>query len=285
MAAALLLLPATAFAAEGDWTYDSQERTLINEDKTVTLQEVTHSGNQLTIGSQNGSISGELDLSGTITGTDGITTYTILAIGESAFYHCQNLNSVKLPDGLETIGYGTFNFCTSLSSINIPESVKTIGAHSFTLCSSLWSIDIPEGVESIGEFAFAQCPFVSVTIPKSVTSIGYLAFSSPSGSLSITLLSETPPTIATDAFGSGRLIERFKRALMEAWAGKFELDLRQEDVRAVASFMASGIVGLLGEQAGKPCDEHFDRCLQIISEVFSSSAIEFAHNKSKIGSE
>ena len=217
MAAALLLLPATAFAAEGDWTYDPQERTLINEDKTVTLQEVTHSDNQLTIGSQNGSISGELDLSGTITGTDGITTYTILAIGESAFYHCQNLNSVKLPDGLETIGY--------------------------------------------------------------------LAFSSPSGSLSITLLSETPPTIATDAFGSGRLIERFKRALMEAWAGKFELDLRQEDVRAVASFMASGIVGLLGEQAGKPCDEHFDRCLQIISEVFSSSAIEFAHNKSKIGSE
>lgn len=216
MAAALLLLSSIAFTAEGDWTYDPQEPTLINEDKTVTLQEVTHSGNQLTIGSQNGSISGELDLSGTITGTDGITTYTIVAIGE---------------------------------------------------------------------FAFAQCPFASVTIPKSVTSIGYLAFSSPSGSLSITLLSETPPTIATDAFGSGRLIERFKRALMETWAGKFELDLRQEDVRAVASFMASGIVGLLGEQAGKPCDEHFDRCLQIISEVFSSSAIEFAHNKSKIGSE
>ena len=158
MAAALLLLPATAFAAEGDWTYDPQERTLINEDKTVTLQEVTPSDNQLTIGSQNGSISGELDLSGTITGTDGITTYTIVAIGENAFYHCQNLNSVKLPDGLETIGYGTFNFCTSLSSINISESVKTIGAHSFALCSSLWSIDIPEGVESIGEFAFAQCP-------------------------------------------------------------------------------------------------------------------------------
>lgn len=91
--------------------------------------------------------------------------------------------------------------------------------------------------------------------------------------------------LLTGPNGSRRLIERFKRVLMEAWAGKFELDLRQEDVQAVASFMASGIVGLLGEQAGKPCDERFDRCLQIISKVFSASAIEFAHNKSKAGSE
>ena len=61
------------------------------------------------------------------------------------------------------------------------------------------------------------------------------------------------------------------------WAERFGVALDQEDVRIVASFMASGIVGILGEQAGKPCDEHFDARLQVIGKVFSAPAIEFAH--------
>lgn len=82
--------------------------------------------------------------------------------------------------------------------------------------------------------------------------------------------------LLTGENGSSRLAERFKKALMRAWASKFVLDLEQEDVQAVASFMASGIVGILGEQAGKPCDERFDARLRVVSEVFSSPAIEFA---------
>ena len=85
--------------------------------------------------------------------------------------------------------------------------------------------------------------------------------------------------LLTGPNGSARLTERFKQALMEAWAGRFELDLGRKDVHAVASFMASGIVGLLGEQSGKACDERFDACLQTISEVFSAPAIEFARNR------
>ena len=84
-------------------------------------------------------------------------------------------------------------------------------------------------------------------------------------------------SLLTGANGSARLTERFKQALMEAWANRFSLDLEQEDVRTVASFMASGIIGILGERAGRPCDGHFDARLQIISEVFSAPAIEFAH--------
>lgn len=77
--------------------------------------------------------------------------------------------------------------------------------------------------------------------------------------------------------GSARLVERFKQALMKTWAERFGVALDQEDVRIVASFMASGIDGILGEQAGKPCDEHFDARLQVIGKVFSAPAIEFAH--------
>lgn len=87
--------------------------------------------------------------------------------------------------------------------------------------------------------------------------------------------------LLTDENGSARLTERFKRALMNAWAGKFGLDLAQDDVRTVASFMAAGIVNILGEQAGKRCDERFDMRLKVISEVFSAPAIEFARKKKR----
>ena len=68
---------------------------------------------------------------------------------------------------------------------------------------------------------------------------------------------------------------------VEAWAGRFELDLGREDVHAVASFMASGVVGLLGEQSGRACDERFDARLQTISEIFSAPAIGFARNRAR----
>ena len=83
--------------------------------------------------------------------------------------------------------------------------------------------------------------------------------------------------LLTGPNGSTRLTERFKRALAETWANKFGLDLAREDVRAVASFMASGIVGILGNQEGLPCDDRFDSRLQTISKVFSAPAMKFAY--------
>lgn len=80
--------------------------------------------------------------------------------------------------------------------------------------------------------------------------------------------------------GSPRLTERFKHALMAAWAERFGLGLDREEARVVASFMASGIVGILGEQAGRPCDDAFEARLQTVSRVFSASAIEFARARS-----
>ena len=82
--------------------------------------------------------------------------------------------------------------------------------------------------------------------------------------------------LLTGPNGSVRLTERFKRVLMETWTGRFGLDLAREDVRTVASFMVSGIVGALGEMESLPCDERLDARLQTISEVFSASAIGFA---------
>lgn len=49
--AALALTPMTAFAAEGDWTYDAGEKTLTNG-SGVVLTNVVASSTDLTIGQQ-----------------------------------------------------------------------------------------------------------------------------------------------------------------------------------------------------------------------------------------
>ena len=67
-------------------------------------------------------------------------------IGEAAFYSCQSLETVNLPDGLKTIGVDAFRD-TSIKAIDIPDSVETIGATAFTL-SLMREFTIPENVTS-----------------------------------------------------------------------------------------------------------------------------------------
>ena len=59
------------------------------------------------------------------------------SIGESAFYGCNNLTSVTIPDGVTSIGASAFNGCESLASILISNSVRSIGRGAFNGCESL----------------------------------------------------------------------------------------------------------------------------------------------------
>lgn len=59
--------------------------------------------------------------------------------------------------GVKVIGNGAFFWCESLTSINIPNSVTTIGNGAFSRCSSLISINIPNSVTTIGRGAFNEC--------------------------------------------------------------------------------------------------------------------------------
>ncbi|MBO7306917.1 MAG: leucine-rich repeat protein [Alistipes sp.] len=106
----------------------------------------------------------------------------ITSIGSYAFYDCNSLTSVTIPDGVTSIGNDAFYNCNSLTSVAIGNSVTSIGDSAFWYCLSLTSITIPDGVTSIGDGAFCSCDsLTSVTIPDSVTSIGDGAFSGCSG--------------------------------------------------------------------------------------------------------
>ncbi len=81
----------------------------------------------------------------------------VTSIGNSAFYNCDSLTSIVIPNSVEAIGYGAFSSCDRLTSITIGNSVTNIGYEAFSHCYNLTSIVIPNSVEAIGEFAFSDC--------------------------------------------------------------------------------------------------------------------------------
>ena len=102
---------------------------------------------------------------------------SVTSIEEEAFYDCDGLTNITIPDSVTSIGEKAFHWCKGLTSITIPDSVIDIGWRAFYGCTGLTSITIPDSVISIGDWAFSYCSgLTSVTIGNGVTSIGENAF-------------------------------------------------------------------------------------------------------------
>lgn len=79
------------------------------------------------------------------------------AVGAGAFFGCESLESVTLPDGITSIGESAFALCSSLADVIIPDGVVRIGGSAFYSCSSLESIALPDSIISVGDSAFYGC--------------------------------------------------------------------------------------------------------------------------------
>ena len=90
---------------------------------------------------------------------EGITT-----IGEMAFYECENLKEVSIPNSVTKIGGGAFFNC-GLTKVTIPNSVKNIGGNAFWN-TSLKNVTIPSNCGYVKEGRPRSFPEGCVVTPK-----------------------------------------------------------------------------------------------------------------------
>lgn len=81
--------------------------------------------------------------------TSAILREGVMSVSNGAFRGCENLSDLFLPDGLVYIGYDAFNG-TAIESIVIPDTVETIGSRAFANCPNLKSIRFLGKVKPVG---------------------------------------------------------------------------------------------------------------------------------------
>ena len=98
----------------------------------------------------------------------------IKTIGNYAFFHCNDLESVTIPQSVTSIGREAFRFCNNMKSLAINGAIESMGTGAFAGCISLEKISLGENIKTIGYSAFASCTSINltnVTIPENVTTI------------------------------------------------------------------------------------------------------------------
>ncbi|MDO4563027.1 MAG: leucine-rich repeat protein [Clostridia bacterium] len=65
---------------------------------------------------------------------------SVTRIGEYAFFDCDNLESVSVPDSVIKIGDWAFSNCSNLTCVSIPNSVVSIGSMAFNGCIALQTV-------------------------------------------------------------------------------------------------------------------------------------------------
>ncbi|MBQ6829406.1 MAG: leucine-rich repeat domain-containing protein [Thermoguttaceae bacterium] len=160
----------------------------------------------------------------------------VVALGKEAFWGCDELTEITLPDGLKVVGDEAFAQCSQLTEITLPASVESIGESAFFNCVKLENIDVspenknfrsvdgvlfsadgktlvlyprgksgrqyavPNGVERVGEGAFTGCvQLTEIAFPKGLTTIGANAFTM-CGRLTKISFSDGLKTIGANAF-------------------------------------------------------------------------------------
>ena len=129
-----------------------------------------------------------------------IEGYPVTTIGYEAFYGCDLLENVVLPDSVVEIGYEAFYGCTSLTNVvfsrgleyigpwafastglsgflSIPNSVKYIDSGAFSGCTNLTGVKLPDDLEVVSYALFSDCTSLSeVIFGDNVVYIGQYAF-------------------------------------------------------------------------------------------------------------
>jgi hypothetical protein len=96
----------------------------------------------------------------------------IIKIDKYAFWYCETLKSVKLPNTLTSIEDQAFYQCVGLTEIILPNGIKYLWQGCFNNCTGLTEITIPSSISYIEYGIFGGCTNLkNITINKPQGSI------------------------------------------------------------------------------------------------------------------
>ena len=96
-------------------------------------------------------------------------TYSVVGIKSDAFWGCNKLTSIVLPNTVTKIGNYAFFGCTELSSVTLSESLEEIEYDAFHGCGNLTSVDLPASIKWIEVHAFEDCASLTSMTCRAVT--------------------------------------------------------------------------------------------------------------------
>lgn len=160
---------------------------------------------------------GVIDIPDTV--TSGGQTYTVIAIGVSAFGSFStriNVSSVFIPATVRSIGSHAFIYCNALTTVTFAEGsqLKSIGSNAFWGSEHLYprfkEIKIPDSVETIGNGAFRHCQNLErITLPSALQTLSNGTFYG-CAALSEVTFPASLKTIEKSAFGYCRNLSEVK---------------------------------------------------------------------------
>lgn len=121
----------------------------------------------------------------------------IVKISYKAFYECDTITSIILPDSIETIDERAFYGCSNLQRVQIPFNIGTVGTRAFSGCKKLARITppsvasqaftrtsgssmgyFPDSLTELGDGAFGSCAALTeIRLPDSLKKMGIAVFS------------------------------------------------------------------------------------------------------------
>lgn len=101
----------------------------------------------------------------------------VTSVGNLAFYECENLKAIALPDSVRQVGAYAFAACEELEFLDLGETIREIDTAAFYGCINLKAVTLPYSVEILGDQAFYRCESLyTVTVPDYVSDMGTSVF-------------------------------------------------------------------------------------------------------------